>query len=74
MGKITVSYREDVVAALDEDGRPLRAEVRDILTRQTRDGKVRGAVLNLAASWAGRRVVVIEVGEEPRKGRKAGLK
>lgn len=61
MGKLTVTYREDVVAALDDAGGPLRAEVRDVLRRPKG-----GGVLNLASAWAGKRVVVIELPPERR--------
>lgn len=59
-------YTGDVVAAISEDGTPLRAEIRDVL--RTKAGK---AVLNLAGAWGGKRVVIVELPEE-HHGRRSG--
>jgi hypothetical protein len=58
--KLTVVLRGEVVAALDEDGLPLRAEVRPVLTTP------KGGVITVGKTWMGKHVIVVEL--PPRKG------
>jgi len=53
--KLTVLIHGDVVAALCEDGLPLKAQLRPVLTT------AKGGVVTLAKAWMGKQVVVVEV-------------
>ncbi len=57
--KLSIVYRDEVVAALDEMGMPQRAEVRKVLRTPRGMG-----VLNLGSSWAGKRVLLVELPDE----------
>lgn len=53
--KLTVIVSDDVVAALDESGLPLRAQIRPVLSTS------KGGVITMGKAWMGREVVVVEM-------------
>lgn len=64
--KLTVLIHGDAIAALDEQGRPLRAAVRPVLTT------AKGGVVTLGKTWMGSTVVVVELAADKRP-RKRGI-